>query len=333
GDDHVNESGCINGNGGGNENGNGNGTGGGNRDGNPNMNAGALVPVAQLILLCTKMVFEEEDRVEKFIGGLPDNIQGNEIAEEPTRLHDAIRIANNLMTNEARRRAYALGGGEANLDSNVNTKLGSFNVIIGMDWMAKYHAVIVCDEKIVRIPYGNEKGCQVFLAQVTEKNAKDKSGEKRLEDVPTIAEMDLATAASSGTQIAEMDLATAASSGTQVVKFLMALLFLAKVLIGIRNGTRSFCNSKLILKMLLIRAMVLMVERNRRERLIRRFAGRGNESDPRDVKSQASSNRFKNSSSRSYSRTRRQKRRKLSPTSRTMGQRTSILLAEETLGS
>ncbi|GJS35100.1 putative reverse transcriptase domain-containing protein [Tanacetum coccineum] len=28
-------------------------------------------------------------------------------------------------------------------------ELGSFDVIIGMDWLAKYHAVIVCDEKIV----------------------------------------------------------------------------------------------------------------------------------------------------------------------------------------
>ncbi|GJS68087.1 putative reverse transcriptase domain-containing protein [Tanacetum coccineum] len=35
-------------------------------------------------------------------------------------------------------------------------ELGSFDVIIGMDWLAKNHAVIVCDEKIVRIPYGNE---------------------------------------------------------------------------------------------------------------------------------------------------------------------------------
>ncbi|GKC18634.1 putative reverse transcriptase domain-containing protein, partial [Tanacetum coccineum] len=34
--------------------------------------------------------------------------------------------------------------------------VGSFDVIIGMDWLAKNHAVIVCDEKIVRIPYGNE---------------------------------------------------------------------------------------------------------------------------------------------------------------------------------
>ncbi|GKE17972.1 putative reverse transcriptase domain-containing protein, partial [Tanacetum coccineum] len=34
---------------------------------------------------------------EKFIGGLPDNIQGNVIAAKPTRLQDAVRIANNLM--------------------------------------------------------------------------------------------------------------------------------------------------------------------------------------------------------------------------------------------
>ncbi|GKB57395.1 putative reverse transcriptase domain-containing protein, partial [Tanacetum coccineum] len=35
-------------------------------------------------------------------------------------------------------------------------ELGSFDVIIGMDWLAKYHALIVCDEKVVRIPYGDE---------------------------------------------------------------------------------------------------------------------------------------------------------------------------------
>ncbi|GKB73790.1 hypothetical protein Tco_0935202 [Tanacetum coccineum] len=26
-----------------------------------------------------------------------------------------------------------------------------------MDWLSKYHAVIICDEKVVRIPYGNEE--------------------------------------------------------------------------------------------------------------------------------------------------------------------------------
>ncbi|GJY96745.1 putative reverse transcriptase domain-containing protein [Tanacetum coccineum] len=329
---------------------------------------------------------EEEDRVEKFIGGLPDNIQGNVIAAEPTRLQDAVQIANNLMDKklkgyavknaenkrrlnnygnnrgqqppfkrqntggqnvarayvagnnekkeyegqmvnqrdvtcfecgapghlwkdcpkvknqnrmnktrvpDARGKAYVLGGGDANPCSNTVTgtfllndhhaymlfdsgadrsfvsntfsallditpfaldvryvvelddgrtletntmlrgctlgllghpfnidlmpiDLGSFNVIIGMDWLAKNHAVIVCDEKIVRIPYENEilivqgdksdkekkyiisiiscvkakkymeKGCQLFLAQVMVKETEDKSKEKRLEDVSTV---------------------------------------------------------------------------------------------------------------------------------------------------
>ncbi|GKF53408.1 putative reverse transcriptase domain-containing protein, partial [Tanacetum coccineum] len=33
---------------------------------------------------------------------------------------------------------------------------GSFDTIIGMAWLAKYQAIIVCAKKIVRIPWGNE---------------------------------------------------------------------------------------------------------------------------------------------------------------------------------
>ncbi|GKF33409.1 reverse transcriptase domain-containing protein [Tanacetum coccineum] len=35
-------------------------------------------------------------------------------------------------------------------------ELGSFDVIIDMDWLANHHAVIMCDEKIVLIPYEDE---------------------------------------------------------------------------------------------------------------------------------------------------------------------------------
>ncbi|GJT23123.1 putative reverse transcriptase domain-containing protein [Tanacetum coccineum] len=84
-------------------------------------------------------------------------------------------------------------------------ELESFDIIIGIDWLRKYHAVIVCDEKLVQIPYGNEtlifhgnesnngresrltiiscskaqeymaKGCQIFLAQISAKKGEDKS--------------------------------------------------------------------------------------------------------------------------------------------------------------
>ncbi|GJR14708.1 putative reverse transcriptase domain-containing protein [Tanacetum coccineum] len=87
-------------------------------------------------------------------------------------------------------------------------ELGTFDVIIGMDWLVKHDAVIVCGEKFVRIPYGNKtlivegnkggsrlkiilyikarkyvkQGCHLFLAHVTKK----KSKENRMEYMPVI---------------------------------------------------------------------------------------------------------------------------------------------------
>ncbi|GJS13359.1 putative reverse transcriptase domain-containing protein [Tanacetum coccineum] len=102
---------------------------------------------------------------------------------------------------------------------NINLmpiELSSLDVIIGIDWLSKYHAIIDNAEKIVRIPWGNEtlivhsdgsnqgnetrlniisctkthkyllKGHNFFLAHVTTKETEDKSGEKRLEDVPIV---------------------------------------------------------------------------------------------------------------------------------------------------
>nr|GEX34657.1 hypothetical protein [Tanacetum cinerariifolium] len=51
----------------------------------------------ELTMLCTRMVPEEEDRTERYVGGLPDNIHENVMSAEPTRLQDAIRLANSLM--------------------------------------------------------------------------------------------------------------------------------------------------------------------------------------------------------------------------------------------
>nr|GEU74860.1 putative reverse transcriptase domain-containing protein [Tanacetum cinerariifolium] len=105
------------------------------------------------------------------------------------------KMGDKTRNNKAKARAYAIRRGGANSNSNVITdtsyaieladgrisktnvilrgcalgllghpfdidmklvELGSFDFVIGMDWLAKYHAVIICDEKIVRIPYGDE---------------------------------------------------------------------------------------------------------------------------------------------------------------------------------
>ncbi|GKA66570.1 reverse transcriptase domain-containing protein [Tanacetum coccineum] len=156
-----------------------------------------------------------------------EGLQGHYKSECP-KLNNQNR-GNQVWNNEARGRAFALGGGEANQDSNFGTgtfllnnfyasilfdsgvdrsfvsttfsslidiiptelyvsyvveladdrvvgsdsiirgctlnllnhpfnkdlmpvELGSFNSIIGMDWLSKYYVVIVCDEKIFRIP-------------------------------------------------------------------------------------------------------------------------------------------------------------------------------------
>ncbi|GJV33982.1 reverse transcriptase domain-containing protein [Tanacetum coccineum] len=61
-------------------------------------------------------------------------------------------------------------------------KLGSFYVVIGMDWLSKYHARIICDEKVVHIPIDGET--LIIRAQVMEK----KSDKRRLEDIPVVRE-------------------------------------------------------------------------------------------------------------------------------------------------
>nr|GEX09085.1 putative reverse transcriptase domain-containing protein [Tanacetum cinerariifolium] len=95
-------------------------------------------------------------------------------------------------------------------------ELGSFDAIIGMDWLRRHHGVIVCDEKLVRVPFRNEtlvfhraesyigresrltviscskvqeyraKGCHVFLAQISATKEDDKPERKQLKDVPIV---------------------------------------------------------------------------------------------------------------------------------------------------
>ncbi|GJT10519.1 hypothetical protein Tco_0857561 [Tanacetum coccineum] len=75
-------------------------------------------------MMCTKIVLEEEDRVEKFIGGLPGNIQGNVIAAEPPRLQDVVRIANNLMDQKLKGYAVRNTENKRRLNNNYRNNRG-----------------------------------------------------------------------------------------------------------------------------------------------------------------------------------------------------------------
>ncbi|GKA60296.1 putative reverse transcriptase domain-containing protein [Tanacetum coccineum] len=136
------------------------------------------------------------------------------------------KTGNQTGSNEATAKGYAIGGRRANLDSNVVTdtgyaieladgrisetnivlrgctlglsghplyidlmpvELGSFDVIIGIDWLAKSKLklnIISC----TRTQKYMQKGSQVYLAQVTSKKNEDKSEEKQTEDVPIVRE-------------------------------------------------------------------------------------------------------------------------------------------------
>ncbi|GJW14998.1 putative reverse transcriptase domain-containing protein [Tanacetum coccineum] len=107
----------------------------------------------ELVMLCARMVPDEEDKVERFIGGLPDNIQRNETMRRkcmldlsPTATSASCTMKGHLLpghyrkdfpklrnqnrgnktgnktgNNEATTKAYAIRGGGANPDTNVGT--------------------------------------------------------------------------------------------------------------------------------------------------------------------------------------------------------------------
>nr|GFA29150.1 putative reverse transcriptase domain-containing protein [Tanacetum cinerariifolium] len=71
------------------------------------------------------------------------------------------------------------------------TRLGSFDVIVGMDWLSYHQAVIVCYEKIVCIPLPNGEILEIH-GERPEKDPKSlsyiKADEVRLDDIHTVCE-------------------------------------------------------------------------------------------------------------------------------------------------
>ncbi|GJT74759.1 putative reverse transcriptase domain-containing protein [Tanacetum coccineum] len=81
--------------------------------------------------------------------------QGHFKKECPRLKNNKGNRGNQAGNDRAPAKVYVVGNAGANPD-NVVAELGSFDAIIGMDWLAKHQAVIACAEKIVRIPWKNK---------------------------------------------------------------------------------------------------------------------------------------------------------------------------------
>nr|GFC16358.1 hypothetical protein [Tanacetum cinerariifolium] len=78
-------------------------------------------------------------------------------------------------------------------------ELGNFDAIIGMDWLRRHHAMIVCDEKLVRVPFGNEnlvfRGAESYIGRESRLTVKDVP---IVQDFPEVFPEDLPTTSSTG---------------------------------------------------------------------------------------------------------------------------------------
>ncbi|GJT52588.1 putative reverse transcriptase domain-containing protein [Tanacetum coccineum] len=147
----------------------------------------------ELTVLCPNMVPNTEKLLEAFIGGLPRSIEGNVTASKPQTLEEAINIAQRLMdqvtkhtpvqtSSDHKRKFDDRRTFNNNNYRNTNTnnrynnhqpqqnrrqeavrayaatpaENNSFDVVVGMDWLSKYHARIICDEKVIHIPIDSE---------------------------------------------------------------------------------------------------------------------------------------------------------------------------------
>ncbi|GJZ44643.1 putative reverse transcriptase domain-containing protein [Tanacetum coccineum] len=126
----------------------------------------------KLALLCPRMVEPEQVKVEQYIRGLSKNIRGDVTSSRPAgekRKGEGDRGGRgdnrrdyNRRQNQRRDNARAMTNAAPN-DNEVCPKcknkkhggdcwkceLGSFDIIIGMDWLSRYDAAILCGEKKV----------------------------------------------------------------------------------------------------------------------------------------------------------------------------------------
>ncbi|GJY14231.1 reverse transcriptase domain-containing protein [Tanacetum coccineum] len=72
----------------------------------------------ELALMCVRMFPEESDKIEKYVGGLPDMIYGNVMASKPNTMQEATEMATELMDKKISTLAERQAKNKRKLDNN-----------------------------------------------------------------------------------------------------------------------------------------------------------------------------------------------------------------------
>nr|GEX50734.1 putative reverse transcriptase domain, ribonuclease H-like domain, aspartic peptidase domain protein [Tanacetum cinerariifolium] len=178
------------------------------------MNANYTLRFQELALLCGRMFTEESDKIERYVGGLPEMIRGNVMSYEPKSMQKAIEFANDQMDqkllgiadrqadnkrkfdntsrNQKNQQPFRWNNNVARTYNNY-PKLGdrnqgnrnqeNQNQAGNGNAVARAYGVGTAGGN----PNANVMtGYPIFLANITTKTIKDKSKEKRLENVPIV---------------------------------------------------------------------------------------------------------------------------------------------------
>nr|GFA07277.1 putative reverse transcriptase domain-containing protein [Tanacetum cinerariifolium] len=138
------------------------------------------------------MFLEESDKVEKYVDGLPDMIQGSVMASKPKTMQDTIEFANDLMDQKICIFAERQAKNKRKLDDNTRDNHTQQQLHKRQN-VARANTTGPGEKK----EYGgslplctkcnyHHNGMQYLFAHVTTKKAEDKSKEKRLKGVPIV---------------------------------------------------------------------------------------------------------------------------------------------------
>nr|GEY61223.1 putative reverse transcriptase domain-containing protein [Tanacetum cinerariifolium] len=168
----------------------------------------------KLALMCLNLVTTEKKKIERYIQGPSERVKANVTSLKPTNLHDTINMARKLVEQAVQGKAprisedtsyeVELTDGKVVITNTVlhgctlalfnhlfkidilPTRLGSFDVIVGMNWLSHHRAVIACYEKIVHVLLLSGKILEI-QGERPEKDSRSlscmKADEKKVKDI------------------------------------------------------------------------------------------------------------------------------------------------------